>query len=124
MGSLGDSWLKLWLSGCQNIMVCTADDEATASGAANLHSCLAHFFQQEHITWECPGEKKVKKELRRNSPGPDNPPATPDQLAGEHNTNGKREMRHTVSFSGKLYNQHQLNACMIAKETSHCIAIL
>ena len=99
--------------------MCTADEQATASGGANLQSCLAEFFQQEHITWECPGEKKVKKELRRNSLGADNPPATPDQLAGEYNAKGKRETRHTVSFSGKtvLYDQHSL----IVGQTPHIL---
>jgi len=41
----------------------SAEREGKASGDANLQSCLHEFFHQEHISWECPGEKQAKKQL-------------------------------------------------------------
>lgn len=78
----------------------STDEPAITSGEANLQSCLAEFFQQEQITWECPAEKKVKRELRRNSLGAESSPATPAYQKRDHQANGKLEPRHTVSFSG------------------------
>ena len=79
-------------------MLClVTEDRGRASGGATLQSCLQEFFQQEGITWECPGEKQARKALRRCSQGADRgPPATPGARQ-----EGLHAPHHSVSFSGE-----------------------
>lgn len=75
---------------------------AQGSGGATLQSCLQEFFQQEHITWECPKERQAKKELRRSSLGTDKElPSTPVAGRGPEEAADDPVTRRTVSFSGK-----------------------
>ena len=79
-----------------------ADSMATASGEANLQSCLQQFFHKEDITWECPGEKQAKKELRRSSLGTDKAlPSTPVADRQGEGAADERTTCRTVSFSGR-----------------------
>lgn len=78
-----------------------AERDGRASGDASLESCLHEFFHQEHISWECPGEKQAKKQLRRSSLGTDGEaPCTPVPGMGSDETTAERTTRRTVSFSG------------------------
>ena len=79
-----------------------ADSKAEASGEASLQFCLQEFFQQEDITWECPGEKQAKRDLRRTSLGADmQVTSTPVASKGGSEATPGREARRTVSFSGQ-----------------------
>ena len=79
-----------------------AEREGRACGDASLESCLHEFFHQEHISWECPGEKQTKKQLRRSSLGTDGElPCTPAPgMGSEEAAAAERTTRRTVSFSG------------------------
>ena len=78
-----------------------AEREGRACGDASLESCLHEFFHQEHISWECPGEKQTKKQLRRSSLGTDGElPCTPAPGMGSEEAAAERTTRRTVSFSG------------------------
>ncbi|KAL0052693.1 hypothetical protein WJX82_006324 [Trebouxia sp. C0006] len=74
--------------------------EGRASGDASLESCLHEFFHQEHISWECPGEKQAKKQLRRSCLGTDgDAPCTPAPGVGSDEAAAGGTTRRTVSFS-------------------------
>ncbi|KAA6420994.1 MAG: ubiquitin carboxyl-terminal hydrolase 2-like [Trebouxia sp. A1-2] len=77
-----------------------AEREGRASEDSSLESCLHEFFHQEHISWECPGEKQAKKQLRRSSLGTDGePPSTPAPGMGSDKADAEHTARRTVSFS-------------------------
>ena len=79
----------------------SAEREGRASEDSSLESCLHEFFHQEHISWECPGEKQAKKQLRRSSLGTDGePPSTPAPGMGSDKADAEHTARRTVSFSG------------------------
>ncbi|KAL0036465.1 hypothetical protein WJX77_008836 [Trebouxia sp. C0004] len=77
-----------------------AERKGRGCGDASLESCLHEFFHQEHISWECPGEKQAKKQLRRSSLGTDREaPCTPVPGMGSDEAAADRTTRRTVSFS-------------------------